>query len=88
MPNKEFVSDKPEVIYEASWAPKDPRDRMYDQEASRAIKAASFIRIAGSYHPVLNLLILFFDLMKKVGVSSLLFLLLVLPALVGAIALL
>ena len=88
MSDKDSASDTSDIIYEASWAPEDPRDRMYDQGVSTAGKVGAFVRIIGSYHPVLNLLVLVFDLFKRSGVSGLFFLLFILPALVGAYALL
>ncbi|UTW57508.1 hypothetical protein KFE96_11695 [Kordiimonas sp. SCSIO 12603] len=88
MSDKDSASNPSDIVYEASWAPEDPRDRMYDQDASAVRKVGAFVRIIGSYHPVLNLPILAFDLLKKLGLSSLLFLLLILPALVGAFVLL
>lgn len=58
---------KPEArtIIEASWAPQDPRDKLYDENASAGEKVASFTRIIGSFHPILNLFVLGFDIVRR-----------------------
>ena len=39
------------VVIEASWAPKDPRDRMYDEDATAGERTMSLIRIVAAFHP-------------------------------------
>lgn len=51
----------------ASWAPADPRDRVFDQTASKAEKTASFYRIIAAFHPVLNIPVLFYDSFVRLG---------------------
>ena len=55
------------IVVSADWAPRDPRDRLYDPEASELDKAASAYRIFSSFHPVLNLAVLFHDSFKRFG---------------------
>jgi hypothetical protein len=65
------MSDDPESpkyskkLVEASWAPQDPRDKLYDADASSGEKIASFTRIVGSFHPILNLFIIGFDIVRR-----------------------
>jgi hypothetical protein len=56
-----------ELVIEASWAPQDPRDRLYDKDASAQERSASLFRIIAAFHPVLNLPVVLFDLAKRVG---------------------
>ncbi len=53
---------------EARWAPPDPRDRLSDQSATQKEKLASTLRIFASFHPVLNVGVLFVDSFRKLGV--------------------
>ncbi len=55
------------AIYEASWAPSDPRDALYDKTASCFDKITSVIKIVASFHPVLNALVLLGVGLCKVG---------------------
>ena len=41
--------------FEASWAPEDPRDKLYDAHATRAEKTGSIFRVIAAFHPVLNI---------------------------------
>jgi len=52
---------------EASWAPADPRDKLYDDSASGTEKSASAFRIFASFHPVLNLPVLLVDSFRQLG---------------------
>ena len=52
---------------EASWAPQDPRDRLYDDKATRTEKSLAVGRLVGSFHPVLNVGILFIDSFRYLG---------------------
>lgn len=45
-------------VIEASWAPKDPRDRLYDEDATAGERAVSTIRIIAAFHPVLNFILI------------------------------
>jgi hypothetical protein len=56
--------------YEATWAPKDPRDRLYDEGASTKEKAASVYRVVSSFHPVLNMVVLAFDSFRRFGLMK------------------
>ncbi len=58
------------VVYEALWAPKDPRDKLYDESSGKAVKLVAVVRIAGSYHPVLNLFILIIDGIRRLGMLT------------------
>jgi len=69
---------------EASWAPTDPRDKLYDDSASGAEKSASAFRIFASFHPILNLPILFVDSFRQLGARRAILLWLLLAALLGA----
>ena len=51
----------PKQVYHASWAPADPRDRLYDDKATAGQKTGSLLRIIGAFHPVLNLGVLLYD---------------------------
>lgn len=63
-------SETPEsIVVEALWAPKDPRDKLYDEDASDKEKAESMVRIIAAFHPVMNAPVLIFDLMKMVGLN-------------------
>ena len=53
------------VVIEASWAPKDPRDKLYDEDATRREKAGSVVRIVAAFHPVLNFFLIIFDLVRN-----------------------
>ncbi|PCI60632.1 MAG: hypothetical protein COB37_09360 [Kordiimonadales bacterium] len=55
------------IEIEASWAPQDPRDKLYDDTATAQEKTQSLYRIFASFHPVLNLPILVADSFKKYG---------------------
>ncbi|MFC3051128.1 hypothetical protein [Kordiimonas pumila] len=58
--------DKPLVI-EASWAPQDPRDKLFDDSATHSEKSMSLYRIIASFHPVMNIPVLVFDSFKQMG---------------------
>ncbi len=64
-------------VYEATWAPKDPRDRLYDEDATAAEKSASAFRIIASFHPVLNFFLLLSDMMRRIGLGKSLILLVI-----------
>jgi hypothetical protein len=69
------------IVIEASWAPKDPRDRLYDDTASSKEKAQSAARIIASFHPVLNVCVLAFDSTRRFGlVKTLIFIAAILVA--------
>jgi len=53
------------IVIEASWAPKDPRDKLYDKEATAREKAGSVVRIVAAFHPVLNFFLIIFDLIVQ-----------------------
>ncbi|MEX0299566.1 MAG: hypothetical protein AB3N28_10890 [Kordiimonas sp.] len=53
--------------YEASWAPADPRDKLYDDSATRTEKTGSVLRIVAAFHPVLNVPVLIYDTFQKFG---------------------
>ncbi len=65
--DKETHCDRPSKPIEASWAPVDPRGRLYDGEASGIEKSASLLRIVATFHPVLNLPVLLYDFACRVG---------------------
>lgn len=48
------------IEIEAAWAPQDPRDNLYDPEATTAQKAGSLLRVIGAFHPVLNIPVLIY----------------------------
>ncbi|MBL4639596.1 MAG: hypothetical protein JKY57_03600 [Kordiimonadaceae bacterium] len=54
-------------VYEASWAPADPRDKLYDVDASKAEKAGSLYRVIAAFHPVLNVPVLLLDSFRRFG---------------------
>ncbi len=54
--------------YEASWAPKDPRDKLYDTNVTAAEKVGSVFRVVAAFHPVLNVPVLMYDAFRKFGV--------------------
>lgn len=72
---KKSVSDGREVAepshgpfeIEATWAPKDPRDKLYDEGATKKERAESMVRIFAAFHPVMNGPLLLFDLFKRIG---------------------
>ena len=70
----------PSISIEATWAPRDPRDRLYDPGASSVEKVGSLFRIVGAFHPVLNLIILAYDSIRKLGAARAVFLGLILIA--------
>jgi hypothetical protein len=53
------------VVIEASWAPKDPRDRLYDKDATKAERTMSLIRVVAAFHPVLNFFLLISDALRR-----------------------
>ncbi|WCL52581.1 hypothetical protein [Gimibacter soli] len=53
------------IVIEASWAPKDPRDKLYDDDATASEKAGSVVRIVAAFHPVLNFFLIIFDLIRN-----------------------
>jgi|GEM_PF-1999711 len=57
------------IVVEASWAPKDPRDKLYDEDATNKERAESMVRIFAAFHPVMNGPLLLFDLFKKMGLK-------------------
>jgi len=62
----EKINNKSNAI-EAVWAPKDPRDKLYDSEATPKQRGMSIFRILASFHPVLNVPVLFNDFFKALG---------------------
>ncbi|WP_417448994.1 hypothetical protein [Kordiimonas sp.] len=58
------VQDGP-VVIEATWAPKDPRDKLYDDDATARERTMSFIRILAAFHPVLNTFLLTGDMLAR-----------------------
>ena len=52
---------------EASWAPHDPCDRVFDADARRVEKSVSAARLIASFHPVFNVFILFIDSFRLLG---------------------
>ncbi|MCJ9430438.1 hypothetical protein [Kordiimonas marina] len=71
------------IVIEASWAPKDPRDRLYDSTATSREKTVSLVRIFASFHPVLNSIVLTNDMVRRLGAKKSLLILTIL-VLVGA----
>jgi len=69
MPELRELKEKPEseTVIEASWAPQDPRDRLYDKAASSREKRFSLFRIFAAFHPVLNVPVLFYDSFRRLG---------------------
>ncbi|WP_262691566.1 hypothetical protein [Kordiimonas aestuarii] len=61
----------PIVEIEASWAPRDPRDRLYDDDATGRERTMSFIRILAAFHPVLNAFVLVGDMVTRLPKSVL-----------------
>ncbi|NVJ71586.1 MAG: hypothetical protein HWE08_14605 [Alphaproteobacteria bacterium] len=61
------TEDHGQIVIEASWAPKDPRDKLYDSSATDKERATSLIRIIAAFHPVLNAPVLCYDLLKMIG---------------------
>jgi len=55
-------------VIEASWAPTDPRDKLYDVSATSGQKFGSIFRVLGSFHPVLNVFILLADSVRRIGI--------------------
>ena len=64
--NTDEATHKP-VEIEATWAPKDPRDRMDDPGATPQQRRMSVFRILASFHPVLNGPILLYEFFKMLG---------------------
>jgi len=62
-------SQKAKNVYAADWAPKDPRDKLFDENASPSEKVFSIFRVIGAFHPVLNIFILACDSIRKLGTS-------------------
>ena len=54
------------VVIEATWAPKDPRDRLYDADATKGERTMSLIRIVAAFHPVLNSFLLTSDMIRRI----------------------
>ncbi len=70
VPVDEETCSKPQSEpVEATWAPADPRDKLYDAHATGAEKSVSLLRIVAAFHPVLNLPVLLYDLVCRVGVG-------------------
>ncbi|WP_417461760.1 hypothetical protein [Kordiimonas sp.] len=59
-------SQDEQVVIEACWAPQDPRDRLYDETATKAERTMSLIRIIAAFHPVLNFFLLLSDAVRKI----------------------
>ena len=53
------------IVIEASWAPKDPRDRLYDEDATKGERTMSLIRVIAAFHPVLNTFLLISDALRR-----------------------
>ena len=70
---------------EASWAPQDPRDRLYDEDATRTEKSASVARIVASFHPVFNVFILLADSFRHLGGAKAVLLWLVIGGIVASL---
>lgn len=68
------MSKSNENEFEASWAPKDPRDKLYEVNVTRVEKVGSLFRVVAAFHPVLNLPVLVYDSFKRIGFSKTLFL--------------
>ncbi len=58
------------VEIEASWAPKDPRDRLYDSNAAGPERTMSMVRIIAAFHPVLNVFVLLSDMARRAPLST------------------
>ncbi len=65
----EAKSDRP-VEIEAFWAPKDPRDRLYDEDATGRERTMSMVRIIAAFHPVLNVFVLLGDMVRRAPLST------------------
>ena len=76
--------DEGPVVIEASWAPKDPRDRLYDSDATKGERTMSMIRIIAAFHPVLNFFLLMSDAIRRLPTVFQFFLLLMLLGAIGA----
>ncbi|WP_020398868.1 hypothetical protein [Kordiimonas gwangyangensis] len=63
--NQAGQADEEPIVIEASWAPKDPRDRLYDSEATKGERTMSMIRIIAAFHPVLNFFLLINDAIRR-----------------------
>ncbi|WP_286828559.1 MULTISPECIES: hypothetical protein [Kordiimonas] len=53
------------IVIEATWAPKDPRDRLYDEDATASERTMSLIRVIAAFHPVLNSVLLVGQLLRR-----------------------
>lgn len=58
---------EPGIVIEASWAPQDPRDRLYDSNATKGEKRESLFRIVAAFHPVLNFPVICMDAIRLFG---------------------
>jgi hypothetical protein len=63
--NDETGAGQGPIVIEASWAPKDPRDRLYDKDATKAERTMSLIRVIAAFHPVLNFFLLISDALRR-----------------------
>ena len=64
--NRSGQGEKDPGVIEASWAPKDPRDRLYDKDATAGERTMSLVRIIAAFHPVLNAFLLTGDMMRRI----------------------
>lgn len=81
--NESKIDLKSNVVF-ATWAPADPRDRLYSASATKAEKSISLYRIIAAFHPVLNLPVVTYDLIRLVGVRKVVAVLAVLIAMISA----
>lgn len=89
MANEPGEGENTRIVVEASWAPSDPRDKLYDDKASKTEKSVSAFRIIASFHPVLNLPVLAYDSFRSMGwARAIVMWLLIILALCGLILLL
>ena len=81
--NESKIDLKSNVVF-ATWAPTDPRDRLYSASATKTEKTVSLYRIVAAFHPVLNLPVVTYDLIRLVGVRKVVAVLAVLIAMISA----
>ena len=65
--NDQAAEKEPDIVIEASWAPQDPRDRLYDSNATKGEKRESLFRIVAAFHPVLNFPVICMDAIRLLG---------------------
>ncbi|MFC4347701.1 hypothetical protein ACFO5Q_07565 [Kordiimonas lipolytica] len=63
--NSESGNQDGGIVVEATWAPKDPRDKLYDEDATARERTMSLVRVIAAFHPVLNAFLLVFEMTRR-----------------------